>query len=72
MSETKKDIHIELFTKRSEDTFLEADVYVNDSGNICIYLDEVNYAVVTPLMAKRLSLRLDEASRTALAKHISE
>ena len=65
-------IHIELTTKRSHDTFYEGDVFVNDSGNICIYFDESNFAILTPKMAKRLSSSLGEASRQALADHIVE
>lgn len=65
-------IHLELFTKRSHDEFFNGDAFVNDSGNVCIYLDDENFAVLTPKMAKRLSLRLDEACRQALADHLSE
>lgn len=65
-------IHLELFTKRSHDEFFSGDVFVNDSGNVCIYFDENNFGVLTPKMAKRLSVKLDEASRQALAEHMAE
>lgn len=72
MSETDDQIHLELWTKHSHDTFLKADAFVNESGNVCLYLDEKNFAEMSPLMAKRLSKRLEEASRDALTKLISE
>lgn len=65
-------IHLELFTKHSHNEFFKGDAFVNESGNACIYFDEKNFAVLTPKMAKRLSTRLDEASRQALADHLSE
>lgn len=65
-------VHLGLFTERSHDEFFKEDAFVDDSGNVCIYLDERNYAVLTPKMAKRLSNLLDEASRQALAEHLSE
>jgi len=65
-------IHLELFTKRSHDELFEGDAFVNDSGKVCIYFNKENFAVLTPKMAKRLSLRLDEASRQAIADHLSE
>ena len=72
MPESIDPIHLELFTKHSDNNFLNVDAFENESGNICIYFDENNYAVLTPKMAKRLSFRLDEASREALANHIAE
>lgn len=72
-SEMSEDsIHLELFTKHDHREFFNGDAFVNDSGNVCIYLDEKNFAVLTPKMAKRLSQRLDEASRQALAEHLAE
>lgn len=72
MSDDPEPIHIDLFTKRSEDSFTKVDAWVNEAGNIVIFMDEQNYAILTPKMAKRLSTRLDEANRQAIAEQLSE
>ena len=55
-----------LYTKHDELNFSNADAYPNEEGNICIRLDEKSFAVITPIMAKRLRKVLDEAIRSSL------
>jgi hypothetical protein len=47
-------------------------VYPNPEGNICIWLNEKSFVVLTPIMAKRLRNTLDEAIRSALGMVLSE
>ena len=61
-----------LYTKHDELSFSNADAYPNQEGNICISLDEKNYAILTPIMAKRLRKALDEAVRSALGMVLGE
>ncbi len=61
-----------LFTKYDELNFFEADAYPNEEGNICIRLDEESFAVLTPIMAKRLNNALDEAVRSSLGMVLGE
>ncbi len=61
-----------LFTKYDELNFSEGDAYPNQEGNICIKFDEKSFAVLTPVMAKRLNKSLDEAIRSSLGMVLSE
>ena len=61
-----------LFTKNDELNFSDADAYPNEEGNICIRLDEKSFAVLTPIMAKRLNKALDEAVRSSLGMVLGE
>jgi hypothetical protein len=61
-----------LYTKYDELSFSDADAYTNEEGNICIRLDEKSFAVLTPIMAKRLRKTLDEAIRSSLGMVLSE
>jgi hypothetical protein len=61
-----------LYTKHDELSFSNADVYPNSEGNICIWLNEKSFVVLTPIMAKRLRNTLDEAIRSALGMVLSE
>lgn len=61
-----------LYTKHDELNFSNADAYPNQEGNICISLDENSYAILTPIMAKRLRKALDEALRSALSMVLGE
>jgi len=61
-----------LFTKHDELNFSDADAYPNGEGNICLSLDEKNFAVLTPVMAKRLRKALDEAIRSSIGMVLGE
>lgn len=61
-----------LYTKYDEQSFFGADVFQNEEGNICIWLDEKSFVVLTTVMAKRLRKTLDEAIRTSLARMLGE
>lgn len=61
-----------LYTKHDELNFSNADAYPNEEGNICIRLDDISFAVLTPIMAKRLRKALDEAVRSSLGMVLSE
>ena len=61
-----------LFTKHDELHFSGGDAYPNEEGNICIRLDEKSFAVLTPIMAKRLNKALDEAIRSSLGMVLGE
>jgi len=61
-----------LYTKHEELYFSNADAYPNEEGNICISLDENSFAVLTPIMAKRLRKALDEAVRSSLGMMLGE
>ena len=61
-----------LYTKHDELSFSYADAFPNEEGNICIWLDEKSFAVLTPIMAKRLRKTLDEAIRSSLGMVLSE
>jgi hypothetical protein len=61
-----------LYTKHDELNFTNADAYSNDAGNICIRLDDESFAVMTPIMAKRLRKALDEAIRSAVGMVLGE
>ena len=61
-----------LFTKHDELQFSNADAFTNDEGNICVWLDEKSFAVLTPIMAKRLNKALDEAVRSSLGMVLGE
>jgi len=61
-----------LFTKYNELNFFGADAYPNEEGNICIRLDEESFAVLTPIMAKRLNTAIDEAVRSSLGMVLGE
>lgn len=55
-----------LTTKHDELNFSNADAFPNEEGNICIWLDEKSFAVLTPLMAKRLNKVINEAVMSSL------
>lgn len=61
-----------LYTKYDELNFSNADAYPNEEGNICIRFDEKSFAVLTPIMAKRLRKALDEAVRSSLGMVLSQ
>ncbi len=61
-----------LFTKHDELNFSHADAYPNEEGNICIRLDEKTFAVLTPIMAKRLSKALDGSIRSSIGMVLGE
>ncbi len=61
-----------LYTKYDELNFSNADAFPNEEGNICLSLDEKSFAVLTPIMAKRLRKALDEAIRSSLSMVLSE
>ena len=61
-----------LYTKYDELNFSNAEAYPNEEGNICIKLDEKRFAVLTPIMAKRLRKALDEAVRSSLGMVLGE
>lgn len=61
-----------LYTKYEERNFFGADVFQNEEGNICIWLDEESFVVLTTIMAKRLRKTLDEAIRASLASMLGE
>lgn len=61
-----------LFTKHDELNFFNADAFPNEEGNICIWLNERSFAVLTPVMAKRLNKVLDEAIRSSLSMVLGE
>lgn len=61
-----------LTTKRDELNFFEGDAYPNQEGNVCVRFDEESYMVLTPVMAKRLNKKIDEAIRSSLGMVLSE
>jgi hypothetical protein len=61
------DISGVLTTKRDELDFTDGDAYANKEGNICIRFDEDSYAILTPVMAKRLNKLISEAVSSSLA-----
>ncbi|MFT7158628.1 MAG: hypothetical protein ACI8Q1_003661 [Parvicella sp.] len=61
-----------LFTKHDELHFSNADAFANKEGNICVWLDDKSFAVLTPIMAKRLNKVLDEAVRSSLGMVLGE
>jgi hypothetical protein len=61
-----------LTTERDELNFFEADVYPNQEGNICIRFDEKSYAVLSPMMAKKLNKLIDESVRSSLGMLLSQ
>ncbi|MFT5814787.1 MAG: hypothetical protein ACI9VT_002555 [Psychroserpens sp.] len=66
------DISGVLTTKRDELDFTGGDAYSNKEGNICIRFDEDSYAVLTPVMAKRLNKLISEAVSSSLGMVLSE
>mgnify|MGYP003457824089 CR=1 FL=1 len=62
----------EVFTKRDEFNFFAADVYPNQEGNICIRLDDESHIILSPIMAKRLRSKIDEAIRDSLGMVLAE
>ena len=61
-----------LYTKYDELNFSNADAYPNEEGNISISLNKESFAVLTPIMAKRLRKTLDEAIRSSIGMALSE
>ena len=69
---TQKSIILEMFTRHMNEEFFDGQVYINEMGNVCLYLDDENFLVLTPVMAKRLAEALNQAGREALANLLTE